>query len=391
MTDPAGKLQIRIGPDGVRIRSTRPVRAARLFVGRGVAETARLLPTLFSICATAQAAACAGALEGALGLAPDPRLTGLRARLVQAETLREHLWRILLDWPRLQGEEPDAAAMASVMGRYQALRRSLAGAWDPFRPGTAWMEPERAAAQRAAAELAGLVAERVLGEPPADWAARVVGLARLADWSARATTGAARLVRRVLGSDHGDLGRSPIAALPVLSDRDLDTWLRGPEADTFVARPTWDGAPRETSPLTRNLSCPLLADLVARQGNGLLTRLAAQLSELARLAAVGSTASDPQGAALGSGLGPGLGLTQVQAARGLLVHRVRIADGRVADYRILAPTEWSFHPEGVVATGLADLSQRAARTDLLPLARLFVAAVDPCVDFDLDLAGPGEV
>ena len=87
-------------------------------------------------------------------------------------------------------------------------------------------------------------------------------------------------------------------------------------------------------------------------------------------------------------LAPGTGLAQVQAARGLLVHRVQIDAGRVTGYRILAPTEWNFHPRGVVATGLADIVANTAPDQLEPLARLFIAAVDPCVDYDLQLPGP---
>ncbi|MFZ0791832.1 MAG: hypothetical protein WAM94_19640, partial [Chromatiaceae bacterium] len=71
-TDPAGKLQIRIQPGAVSIDSSRPVRAASVFLGRGVDETSRLLPALFSICGTAQSAACAGALEQALRIRPGP-------------------------------------------------------------------------------------------------------------------------------------------------------------------------------------------------------------------------------------------------------------------------------------------------------------------------------
>jgi hypothetical protein len=55
----------------------------------------------------------------------------------------------------------------------------------------------------------------------------------------------------------------------------------------------------------------------------------------------------------------------------------------VADYRILAPTEWNFHPRGVVAVGLDAIAARVRGPELGSLARLFVAAVDPCVDFDL--------
>jgi uptake hydrogenase large subunit len=405
MTDPAGKLQIRIAPDGVTIRSTRPVRAASILVGRGLAETARLVPALYSICSTAQSAACAGALERALGLVADPLVLDLRRRLVDAETLREHLWRILLDWPGFSNEldgsgaGPDSAAMALVMRQHGALRAALAGTGDPFRPGADWTESDWPESDRAGSALAALVAECVLGGPPRDWLAGVQGLAGLADWSSRTATGSALLVRRILDSDHADLGRSAIDPLPDLADSDLDQCLSGPGADAFVARPTWDGTPRETSPLTRNLSSGLIVDLMRHYGNGLLTRLAAQLLELARLAvAVSGSERDcaqtsPPSPRLGAGLGqgPGLGLAQVQAARGLLVHRVRIARDRVTDYRILAPTEWSFHPRGAVAAGLADLAARGAPADLAALARLFVAAVDPCVGFDLELVGESAV
>ncbi len=78
-----------------------------------------------------------------------------------------------------------------------------------------------------------------------------------------------------------------------------------------------------------------------------------------------------------------MGLSQIPAARGLLVHRVRLAEGRVKDYRILAPTEWNFHPEGVVAAGLDAMAARSDGPELEPLARLFIAAVDPCVEFEL--------
>lgn len=395
MTDPAGKLHIRIGPDSAAIRSTRPVRASALFVGRSIEETARLLPALFSICATAQSAACAGALERAWGLGPDPlrdcEVAALRHRLVQAETLREHLWRILLDWPRLQGEEPDSAAMAQAMRLHRVLKAALTAGGDPLRPGAGEVRANRPAGERASAGLALLIGERVLGCPPADWLGRIDGVMALGEWSVRTDTAAARLIRRIFERDRGDLGRCAIAALPALTDAELDDCLSGPGADAFVARPSWQDTPRETSPLTRNLDAGPVAALAARFGNGLLTRIVAVLVELARLAA------DPDGPHPQSAgpaqppLGPGLGLAQIQAARGLLVHRVQIVAGRVADYRILAPTEWSFHPQGSVAAGLADLAARSPTAELLPLARLFVAAVDPCVDFDLELVGPGDV
>jgi coenzyme F420-reducing hydrogenase alpha subunit len=86
-----------------------------------------------------------------------------------------------------------------------------------------------------------------------------------------------------------------------------------------------------------------------------------------------------------------VGLGASSAARGLLVHRVALlgeADrATIADYRILAPTEWNFHPAGVVATALSELGERIEldAPQLEARARLVVTAVDPCVDYRLGL------
>jgi hypothetical protein len=244
--------------------------------------------------------------------------------------------------------------------------------------------------------LGDLVAERVLGAAPGDWLESLWGLDALASWCTGTSTRAARLLRRLLDASHADLGRSQIEPLPEadagLIAAELGPRLGSDGADAFVARPTWDGGPRETSPLTRGLDAPLIRDLVARFGNGILTRLAAQLLEVARIASGAEPAGGIRAAgqrtpgadgAIRPGLEPGVGLAQVPAARGLLIHRVEVGEGRVADYRILAPTEWNFHPQGVVATGLDAIAARVRGPELGPLARLFVATVDPCVDFDL--------
>ncbi|WP_373507775.1 nickel-dependent hydrogenase large subunit, partial [Thiocapsa sp.] len=78
----------------------------------------------------------------------------------------------------------------------------------------------------------------------------------------------------------------------------------------------------------------------------------------------------------------GIGLGRVFAARGLLAHLVRVEDGRVRDYRILAPTEWNFHPRGVVARALESLPP-GPEEQLRRQAELLITAIDPCVAFTL--------
>ena len=382
MNDPAGQIRVRIAASRVSISSTRPVHAAAVFRKRTPADTARLLPALFSVCAIAQSAACAEALEQATGRRAENGIPAVRRRLVDAECLREHLWRVLLDWPRALGVEPQMPVMARVMAAFGAHKAALMGPVDPFVPGAAKGQPNEAAAQRSAGDLRDVLTEQVLGVSPEDWMAQVGDAECLARWARGGPTLAARLIEGLLAEGLAGLGAVPIHPLPELPPAELDERLAAPDADRFVAEPEWEDAPAETSPLTRGLALPLIRDLQGAYGNGLLTRVAAQLAELARLAAGESLAEAP---ARRAGPASGVGLAQVPAARGLLVHRARIEGERIADYRILAPTEWNFHPRGVVAQGLGELARSVPGARLRPLANLYVAAIDPCVRFELDI------
>ena len=53
-------------------------------------------------------------------------------------------------------------------------------------------------------------------------------------------------------------------------------------------------------------------------------------------------------------------------------------------FYILAPTEWNFHPQGVAVDSLNNLD----RDDLSTLqlqADLLIHAIDPCVDYQLQI------
>jgi coenzyme F420-reducing hydrogenase alpha subunit len=80
--------------------------------------------------------------------------------------------------------------------------------------------------------------------------------------------------------------------------------------------------------------------------------------------------------------GHGWGLACVPTARGLLTHAVRLSQGTIAAYRITAPTEWNFHPQGIAAQLLRALPIGA---DWLAEARRIVDAIDPCVQSHIRL------
>jgi coenzyme F420-reducing hydrogenase alpha subunit len=126
---------------------------------------------------------------------------------------------------------------------------------------------------------------------------------------------------------------------------------------------------------------PLVAAFIAESGNAVSTRMIARLTELAalleRLATGTGTARTPRLVDCFS-LGDDEGLGAVQTARGLLLHRARVAGGRVHEYQIVAPTEWNFHPAGALARGLLG-TEAGNEAALARDARLVVQALDPCV------------
>ncbi|HEY0666518.1 MAG TPA: hypothetical protein VGD24_10665 [Gallionella sp.] len=86
---------------GVLVSCERPV-VATVLHGRAADQVENMIPLLFSLCGKAQAQAAKLALAAAYGeecvsrLDPD----------VQRESLREHLWRCLIDFPHQLGEVP---------------------------------------------------------------------------------------------------------------------------------------------------------------------------------------------------------------------------------------------------------------------------------------------
>ncbi len=289
--------------------------------------------------------------------------------------MQETLRRVLIDWPQSMGR-------ASVPGPVAAVRRQsdalLAGA-----------DTARGAARAALAkDVDGIAAQHVYGEAPGAWLVRSDAGA-LEAWAGHAQTLPAALLDELLRLAP-TLGRSDVALMPGLRCEDLAAAVlpamrANPE---FERAPKWDGAPVETGALARMHAHPLVAPLRERSGNAAPARMVARLVELAALlgqlsAAASADAALPRIAAFAPA--PGEGVAAVQTARGLLLHRVEIAGDRVADYQIVAPTEWNFHPRGALARGLLG-HPAVEETTLLRHARLAVQALDPCVACEVEVA-----
>ncbi|MDH5273122.1 MAG: nickel-dependent hydrogenase large subunit [Gammaproteobacteria bacterium] len=384
-----GRLDIRVtragrGDARATIRSSRPASLANVLVGRDAASAVRLLPQLYSVCGVAQGVAAATAGERALGMASPAGTALARKLLVAAETWREHLLRIQRDWP-----QTDAGMSARLPEVMQPLPELLARASTPASPLAlgARTEPDAEVLRPPVAAMGTLSEELVLGEPPTRFLERE-SLADLEAWCLAGATPAARTLQDLLRRGWQSAGNGATSFLPPLADDELLGLMLGDGAAAFTAAPTWEGRPRETSTYSRQAGRPLVRALAARCGNGLLTRMAALLVEVASLPVamhalldeIGSANDAPQGATE-----DGAGIAQVEAARGRLAHGVEIRGGVVARYSILAPTEWNFHAEGAAARGLESLHDPDP-ANLSRQAELLIHAIDPCVGYRLEWA-----
>lgn len=254
----AGCVRVRLTLRGdvvaaVDVACERPDVAAAL-VGKSAIEAVGLVPLIYSLCGQAQGIAARAALAAAHGMTVaahiDPR--------VAAEAAREHAWKLLVDWPRQLGLEPDGALFVRV---------------------------------------------------------------------ARAAPG----------------GGTALAAELL-------------ELPLFAA----------------------MAGLLAATGidAALAARIAARRDELVALLAGGATRA---GTVAAEPLVEGRGCATVETARGELRHEIALAGERIAAYRIVAPTDRLFGPDGPLPGWLIGLPGVGAGAT----ATRAVMALDPCVPWEL--------
>ncbi len=372
-----GSVSVRLWLDDGAIRraevATRRPRAVAALVGRKAEEAVRLAPLLFSLCGSAQGLAVARACEAALGIDATPHETA-RALLTDAEALDSHGWQAVVEWPARLGAPPRPAVLRDLRMAVSLILPALYPAKDGLRPGGGVLRPDAAALREALARIAGWLETTVFaGPPPRD-------ADDLARWAADGGSDAARLAARLLSPDLAGWGA---CGTPLLIERSPGWYSTALSGDpSFAATPRYEDGPALTGPLERQVDHPLVVSVTERFGDGLARLFAARLADLAELprrmeAAIADLRpADP--ATAGSSR-PGEGCGVAETARGRLAHWLRLdGDGRLADARMVAPTDWNFAADGPLARGLAGAVVRD-RDDAVDRVRLLVAMLDPCV------------
>ena len=349
------RIEIHLAPGGIDIQQQRPA-IARALVGLPAAVALQRIPDLLPICGGAQAVAAARAVAAAKGNPQQPQ-AGLDTSLWQEQALACG-WRLCVDWPDLLGETRQMAALKQL---YQAQD-----------------DKQRAAAL--GQMIKGLYAVR--------------SLSGLLGWVQDSDCLAARVIRR---AGEAANTQATVPPLPVLDESGLRSKACAALAEEPFDPLDPEGGPLEVGPLAMGRD-PLALELQDSMGSSVLSRLLAQLLDARFIArallenraerqptAASSAWSLPRAGGADSGMGCAV------TARGPVFHRVRLSAGEntaadtVADWRVLAPTDWHFARRGPVARELESLAKPTREQ-----VALVVASYDPCAPWTLHQAGAAE-
>jgi len=352
------------------LRSTRPDWVGRIASGLPASRLPATLGSLFSLCGHAHSLCAGMAVNAALGR--DDGITRATRRSLAQQTLREHLRRIALDWPRQLAAEPAADTALDAAARWLARCPAFASAAAPGET-AAWFE----------AELLGTAPAEWLAaweHDPATWLAHWCehGRGRLALLLQACRLATSSTLPKVPALQlHADAGELRGFASNLLNDR------------AFARQPRWRGHCAETGVWTR------LNEAAPQRMNSAWLRFGARLAECVRLALPDAPARcGAHWLSLGAlPLAPFEAIAWVEMARGLLLHHVQLEGSgdtaRVVACHVVAPTEWNFDADGAVARVLEQLPKQPADKGLRRLSAL-MAAYDPCVPHQQDLPMPHE-
>jgi len=347
-----GALSVRLATAGgrvasVEVTSTRPRTPRSLFSGKGAVDVARLVPLLFPICGMAHSVAFARACESAFGIPTRAPMQAARDLLCQAEAVASHVWQLAIPWQEAAAMPPDLVSVRAAREALVGLSAVLFGSANTV--STLRPEPSLVDAGAIVETLASLL-ERLL----------------------RAECPLMAEVTRQGRSSFGSVATRTIAELDVAAVGRLLS--RDP---LFANHADVEGEPVDVSAYARTARCEEVVAVEARYGRGLLARLVARRADaraaaarlrlsLADLESAGRSASSPERSGVG----------EAHTARGPLVYWVQGSAESIDDVRMVSPTDWTFHPRGVLPGALRGAP---ATTTLERDAGWLVLALDPCV------------
>ncbi len=170
--------------------------------------------------------------------------------------------------------------------------------------------------------------------------------------------------------------------IPNIDKKDAYSWAKAPR---------FEGRVMEVGALARMVISdnPLIKNEYQLSGGNVQIRVIARMLELAQtvLSMEKWIASITPGQPFCRSLAKptdGYGVGMIEAARGSLGHWVRLRDGKIENYQVIAPTTWNFSPRdqdgqpGILESALSGTALTKPSADAVEIQHI-VRSFDPCM------------
>lgn len=346
--------------DSVKVSSSRRTNIADFLKGKSADEAISILPVIFNICGQAHAHAAKMAFD-------QPHDGSYLT--VLCENAREHILRIFTGWNNDDKTDISKIQLSEIVGLVSKMKGVVENN----------SEDTTSNVNQIAQQIRTFLQVNIFHVEPNQWL-RFESDEELLNWAQNTQTIAGRFILTTYNKSWQCVGAIDPNFLPQIDADKLCEKMHEDVGADFIAQPQWAGKCYETGALSRNKDHPLIGALAQQHGYGLLTRQIARLIELANIpnqierhAKMSNTEKSKKG------------FGQVETARGRLSHSVILENNTILDYKILAPTEWNFHPNGAVTSALQSLSALTnfANDEIEEIAELVIEAIDPCVAYEV--------
>lgn len=325
------------------ISGTRPILAHhalyQLLSRQPLSQVPQTLSAIFTLCGNAHATVSQLAMDtlSQAMATSTPTLTDAQKQQLRLSTLHEHIQQIYLTW----------------MDKNDAHTQQ------------AWMNYLQQRTVKIEANLQTWFSKHILGQDLTEWwhAWRTDGIIALNHWAQTNPSACARTARAHLHLTQWAHGGN--AFIPNVNN--LHTIHQHWQAETeFALQPHINGTPLESGAWSRT-------HLAHRMMGNAWTRMMARLVDAVELL------MDTDANYLTTGcthIAEHTALAWTEMARGVLIHIVELnpAKTAVAQYSVIAPTEWNLHPQGRLAKTLSEEVD-----DNMAHIKALVSAFDPCV------------
>jgi Ni,Fe-hydrogenase I large subunit len=330
------------------ISGARPILAHhalhQLLSRQPLSQVPHTVSAIFTLCGNAHATVSQLAIDtlSQAMAAPIPTLTNAQKQQLRLSTLHEHIQQIYLTWM-----DKNDVHTQQAWGNYLQQRST-----------------------QLEAHLKTWFSQHVLGQDLAEWwhAWRADGVIALNHWAQTSPSACAKNARAHLYLTQWAHGGD--AFIP--STNNLQAIHQHWQAESeFALRPHIKSTPLESGVWSRtHIAHPMM--------DNAWTRIMARLVDAAELL------MDTNANYLVTGctrITEHTALAWTEMARGVLIHIVELNPIKtaIAQYSVIAPTEWNLHPQGRLAQTLSEDVD-----DNMTHIKALVSAFDPCVAFNIE-------